>query len=102
MPQEIVATERRSRFRFNFGPKTIFFIALWVVGLLVGGLFNGFEVSERDQRLFNEGMRKADLLRDLELEEDTYLARARLDESKTWMWKFGLDSEQDKIVQRNE
>jgi hypothetical protein len=63
---------------FQLTPKRVAWLAVWVVGLLAAGFFTGSEVTETSQRLYNEGMRKADLLRDVELEEDVYLAQGRL------------------------
>jgi hypothetical protein len=78
MSQAVQRQEQAPRRLFQLTPKSVVWLALWAAGLLAAGLFTGSEVTEVSQRLYNEGMRKADLLRDVELEEDVYLAQGRL------------------------
>lgn len=85
---------------FRFSTRGYVFIGIWIAGLLAAGLFNGVEVTEENQRLYNQGMTKAEVMRDLELEEDTFLAQHRLHEAKTWGWWLGLDRAQDEVVER--
>ena len=79
--------DSRSPFpKFRIGVRGFIFIGLWVVGILIAGLFDGIPVTEVDQRRYNDGMRKAELMRDYQLEEETFLARDALHHSKTWSW----------------
>ena len=88
------------RRRFSISTRGYVYIGIWIAGLLAAGLFTGVPVTEENQRLYNQGMRKAELMRDVELEEDTRLAQGRLREAKTWSWWFGLDAAQGQVVER--
>lgn len=94
------SNNRHPRRLFNFiGTRGWICLCLWVAGLFAASMFNGVEVSERNQMLYNQGMRKADLMRDLELEEDTRNARIKYESSRTWSWWLGLDSKQGPVVE---
>jgi hypothetical protein len=86
--------------RWHLGPRGAIFLGIWVVGLLTAGLFNGVEVSETSQRLYNDGMRKAELMRDYDLEQDTVKAQYEYQASRTWAWWLGFDPKQGKEVDR--
>ena len=105
MNQDIQYTGRRRRgepfpFQFQLGTRGKTIVALWAIGLIAAVFFNGAPVSEQSQRLYNDGMLKAELMRDMQLEEDFRNAKALFHDSKTWSWWFGFDSRQNVVVEQ--
>lgn len=61
--------------------------------------FQGINPSTETMRMYTDSMTRAIEMRDAGLEQRTYEAGIDVRNSKTWWWFFGMDKNQDTIVQ---